>query len=124
MWKVVLYAVVMLSATSYAQTMPPSQCDVAAINSCTTSLADSIRGGTESTDSTCRAADMFVMCLNKLTSCMDDPAFTQARQWMDSLQLKDSCPHLGHYPHASAGGIPAFTAVLLLIPLLTLWIFT
>ncbi|XP_046568012.1 uncharacterized protein LOC124276415 isoform X2 [Haliotis rubra] len=121
MWK--LYTIVILSACA-ATAMSQSECSVVDINDCTTSLTDSIGNGTETTDTICRAAHTFVMCLNRLTACINNPAFTQARQMMESRDLDHTCPEAIQYPYVNSVGTPAIMTVYLLVTLLMLGIFT
>ncbi|XP_067674742.1 uncharacterized protein [Haliotis asinina] len=120
MWK--LYTVVILTACA-ATTMSQSLCNVGDINDCTTSLAVSIANGTANVDVMCRAAGNFVMCLNRLTSCIDNPAFTQARQMMESMNLHELCAEVVQYPMVNSVGAPVITTAYLLVALLTLCIF-
>ncbi|XP_046359350.2 uncharacterized protein LOC124137195 [Haliotis rufescens] len=79
----------------------PSQCNIVDIYNCGHILAQEVQQARGDDEKVCQAATKYVTCLNKLTSCINDPAFTQARQTLEEMNLKDICAQAIAYPSSS-----------------------
>ncbi|XP_071114527.1 uncharacterized protein [Haliotis cracherodii] len=79
----------------------PSQCNIVDIYNCGYILAQEVQQAGSDDERVCQAATKYVTCLNKLTSCINDPTFTQARQTLEEMNLEDICAQAFAYPSSS-----------------------
>ncbi|XP_046359313.2 uncharacterized protein LOC124137159 isoform X1 [Haliotis rufescens] len=93
------------------------ECDVNAIRMCSNNLQREYAAGKR-----CDAARDFVACLNRLVSCMQNPAFTQARMELEGLGLREMCGDVMPPVTAAAASLVSVMTSLPFALMVYLWI--